>query len=150
MAGANAYCLAISALLSTANETRLEIQPGWLQSSQARFHLGKLAISSSRQCSSQFARAWGPSTELISSCSTIVILPWGFPCRSPGERSDATLEIPLSDLGGALDPTRDLSQFQVLNLSVENFGGTSNGLRSRPSQWFLPVSVRKGDALEAI
>ena len=84
MAGANACCIATSARLSTANEIRLEIQPGWFQSSQARFHLGKLAVSSSKQYSSRSARAWGPSTELISTCSTIdmfpdiVILPWGF------------------------------------------------------------------------
>ena len=92
MAGANACCLAISALLSTANETRLENQLGWLQSSQARFHLGKLAISSSRQCSSHSARASEPSTELILSCSTIdmspdiVILPWGFHADLLGKR----------------------------------------------------------------
>ena len=138
MVGANACCLAISALLSTANETRLETQPGWLQSSQARFHLGKLVISSSRQCSSHSARASGPNgINLVVQHDRHVFRHRHFalwlPCGSPGERGDATLEISLVDLGGAFDPTRDLSQFQVLNLPVENFGGTSNRLRSRPS-----------------
>ena len=88
MAATNACCLATSALLCTASEIRLEIQPGWFQSVQACFHLGKLAISSSKQCS---ARALGPSTELISSCSTIdmspdiVIFPWGFQVDFPGK-----------------------------------------------------------------
>ena len=56
----------------------------------------------------------------------------------------------MSDLGGALDPTRDLCQLQMLNLSVENLGGTSDGLCSWPSQWFLPVSVREGNAFETV
>ena len=84
MVGANACCLAISALPSTASATRREIHPDWLQSSQALFHLGKLAISNYRQYSSHLARSVEPNTEFISSCWTMdispdmVIFPVGF------------------------------------------------------------------------
>ena len=84
MVGANACCLAISALPSTASATRREIHPDWLQSSQALFHLGKLTISNSSQYSSHLARSVEPNTEFISLCWTMdispdmVIFPVGF------------------------------------------------------------------------
>ena len=75
MVGANACCLAISALLSTANATRLDTQFAWFQSSQALFPSGKLAISISRHCSSHYARDSGPSTVFVMTCMTNCMSP---------------------------------------------------------------------------
>ena len=66
----------------------------------------------------------------------------GLPHRSSGKRSDAAPKVSLSDLGGPFNPTWDLRQFQMLD--------PTNGLRSGPSQWFLPVVVWESDAPEAI
>ena len=38
----------------------------------------------------------------------------------------------------------------MLNLSIENFGGTSDGFCYGPSQWFLPITVREGDTFESV
>ena len=156
MVGANACCLAISALPSTANATRREIHPGWLQSSQALFHLGKLATSNSKQYFfpfRSFCRAQhGINLVMLNDrhISRHGHFSLGLPRRLPGERGNTALEVSLPDLSSAFNPSWDLGWFQVLDLPVENFGGTSNGFSPRPTQWFFPIAVWEGDALETV
>ena len=55
------------------------------------------------------------------------------PFRLPGEWDNAGLEISLPDLGSAFNPSWDLGWFQVLDLTVENLRGASNGFRPWPT-----------------
>ena len=74
----------------------------------------------------------------------------GLPRRLPGEWDNAALEVSLSDLSSAFNPSWDLGWFQVLDLTVENLRGASDGFRPWPTQRFLPIAVWEGDALKTV